>query len=147
GEAWILPGAIDSHVHSRSQRDQEGFGLSTIAAAAGGVTTICDMPYDDGILISDPKTFNAKKAEAEAAAVVDFGLYATIKPDDGIKYMQALAEAGACAFKFSTCEFDPVRFPRIRTTLLEQAFREATLNGLACGVHNENQEVIADYML
>lgn len=145
GEALVLPGAIDSHVHSRSQRDQEGFGLSTIAAASGGVTTICDMPYDDGILISDVQTFEDKKAEAEAKSVVDFGLYATINPADGIRNMQALANAGACAFKFSTCEFDPVRFPRIRTTLLKQAFSEATRHGLACGVHNENQEVVKDY--
>ena len=46
GQAYVLPGAIDSQVHSRSQKDQEDFIWSTRAAAAGGVTTIVDMPYD-----------------------------------------------------------------------------------------------------
>ena len=46
GAALILPGAIDAQVHSLSQRDQEDFIWSTRAAAARGVTTIVDMPYD-----------------------------------------------------------------------------------------------------
>src|SRR6476646_2124112 len=51
GAAFILPGAIDAQVHSLSQKNQEDFVLSTRAAAAGGVTTIVDMPYDEGDLI------------------------------------------------------------------------------------------------
>ena len=46
----VLPGAIDAQVHSRSQKGQEDFIWSTRSAAAGGVTTIVDMPYDDGSL-------------------------------------------------------------------------------------------------
>ena len=41
---FVLPGAIDAQVHSRSQKGQEGFVWSTRSAAAGGVTTIVDMP-------------------------------------------------------------------------------------------------------
>ena len=41
---WLFPGVIDSQVHSRSQKGQEGFRLSTQAAAAGGVTTIVASP-------------------------------------------------------------------------------------------------------
>ncbi|MBV9907357.1 MAG: allantoinase, partial [Hyphomicrobiales bacterium] len=51
GGAFILPGAIDAQVHSLSQKNQEDFIWSTRAAAAGGVTTIVDMPYDEGDLI------------------------------------------------------------------------------------------------
>ena len=51
GAAFILPGAIDAQVHSLSQKNQEDFIWSTRAAAAGGVTTIVDMPYDEGDLI------------------------------------------------------------------------------------------------
>jgi allantoinase len=50
-DCLVLPGAIDSQVHSRSQKDQEDFIWSTRSAAAGGVTTIVDMPYDDAELI------------------------------------------------------------------------------------------------
>ena len=52
GQAFVMPGAIDSQVHSKSQKGQEDFIWSTRSAAAGGVTTIVDMPYDDGMLIS-----------------------------------------------------------------------------------------------
>src|SRR5690606_2283768 len=51
GDALILPGAIDAQVHSLSQQDQEDFVWSTRSAAAGGVTTIVDMPYDEGNLV------------------------------------------------------------------------------------------------
>ena len=51
GNALILPGAIDAQVHSLSQKNQEDFIWSTRSAAAGGVTTIVDMPYDEGNLV------------------------------------------------------------------------------------------------
>ena len=47
-EFLVLPGAIDGQVHSRSPAEAEDFVWSTRSAAAGGVTTIVDMPYDDG---------------------------------------------------------------------------------------------------
>jgi allantoinase len=43
----VLPGGIDAHVHCFSE-GREGFVAATSAAAAGGVTTIIEMPYDDG---------------------------------------------------------------------------------------------------
>ena len=124
GTALILPGAIDSQVHSRSQGDQEDFIWSTRAAAAGGVTTIVDMPYDQGVLISTPERLRRKAAEAGAQARVDFALYATIHPKDGVAQIALLAEAGAAGFKFSTFETHPDRFPRIPTPLLRAAFAE-----------------------
>ena len=51
GNALILPGAIDAQTHSLSQKNQEDFIWSTRSAAAGGVTTIVDMPYDEGNLV------------------------------------------------------------------------------------------------
>ena len=52
---FVFPGAIDAQVHSRSQKGQEDFIWSTRSAAAGGVTTIVDMPYDDGCLIANAR--------------------------------------------------------------------------------------------
>src|ERR1700704_450968 len=60
----VLPGAIDAQVHSRSQKGQEDFIWSTRSAAAGGVTTVVDMPYDDGCLIASADRFNTKAVEA-----------------------------------------------------------------------------------
>jgi len=44
---WIMPGVIDGQVHSGSQANQEGLGWASRAAAAGGITVMVDMPYDD----------------------------------------------------------------------------------------------------
>src|ERR1700747_1971269 len=60
GGFLVLPGAIDAQVHSRSQLGQEDFIWSTRSAAAGGVTTIVDMPYDDNCLIATAERFRTK---------------------------------------------------------------------------------------
>ena len=142
GKALVLPGAIDSQVHSRSQADQEDFIWSTRAAAAGGVTTIVDMPYDAGKLISTPGMVLEKAQGAEKAARVDFALYGTISVSDGVKHIAGMADAGVAGFKFSTFETHPDRFPRIPTPLLYEAFAEVAKTGLIAGVHNENDEVV-----
>lgn len=142
----VLPGAIDAQVHSRSQAGQEDFVWSTRSAAAGGVTTVVDMPYDDGCLIATPERLRTKIREAGEQARVDFALYATIDPDDGPKEIDALVAAGACAFKFSTFGTHPKRFPRIPTHLLYECFRAVGRNGLIAGIHNENDEMVRAFM-
>src|SRR6185312_10892626 len=107
---FVLPGAIDAQVHSRSQLGQEDFLRPTRSAAAGGVTTIVDMPYDDNCLIATAQRFRTKVSEAGAQARVDFALYATIDPDDGASRVDELVDAGAAAFKFSTFGTHPKRF-------------------------------------
>lgn len=140
--ALILPGAIDAQVHSRSQKGQEDFIWSTRSAAAGGVTTIVDMPYDDGDLICSADRLRAKAEAAAAQARVDFALYATVDPDEGAARIGELADAGAAAFKFSTFGTHPRRFPRIPPHILHDCFAEIARCGLMAGVHNENDEVV-----
>jgi allantoinase len=142
GKSFVLPGAIDAQVHSRSQKDQEDFVWSTRAAAAGGVTTIVDMPYDAGFLVCTGERVSRKAEEAGAQARVDFALYATIDPDDGAKHIADMAAAGAAAFKFSTFCTDPKRFPRIAPPTLYACFREIGAQGLMAGVHNEDEETV-----
>ena len=142
GSAYVMPGAIDSQVHSRSQKNVDDFIWSTQSAAAGGVTTIVDMPYDDGVLICNEQDFVAKRDSAAEQARVDFALYATIRPSEGSTHIPALAKAGATAFKFSTYNTHPERFPRIPTPLLYEAFSAIAKTGLMAGVHNENDECV-----
>ncbi|WP_157218011.1 dihydroorotase [Flavisphingomonas formosensis] len=141
-DTLVLPGAIDPQVHSRSQADQEDFIWSTKSAAAGGVTTIVDMPYDDGDLICTAERFNLKKEEAGAQARVDYALYATIAPEDGTRHIDDLVAAGASAFKFSTFGTHPKRFPRIPPHLMHACFQAIAPHGLMAGVHNEDDEMI-----
>src|SRR3954471_24076703 len=138
----VMPGAIDAQVHSRSQLGQEDFVWSTRSAAAGGVTTIVDMPHDDRKLIATAERFRTKIKEAGAQARVDFALYATIDPLEGAKRIDELVDAGAAAFKFSTFGTHPTRFPRIPPQLLYACFLAVGKRGLIAGIHNENDEMV-----
>ncbi|MDW5313088.1 dihydroorotase [Rhizobium sp. PL01] len=142
GNALILPGAIDAQVHSLSQKDQEDFVWSTRSAAAGGVTTIVDMPYDEGDLVCSAEAVQRKIGHAGKQARVDFALYGTIDPEDGPARIGEMVEAGVSAFKFSTFGTDPKRFPRIPAGLLEDCFAAIAPTGLTAGVHNEDDEAV-----
>lgn len=95
----LLPGMIDSHVHIRGGRlsHREDFGTGTMAAAAGGVTTIMEMPVCDPPA-SKKDNFLARKAEIEKEAYVDFCLYGGAGADNTDEITQ-LSKAGAIAFK------------------------------------------------
>ncbi len=138
---WIIPGVIDGQTHAASQAGQEGIGWASRAAAAGGVTTMVDMPYDDPEPIWNADLFHAKAAVVERDSHVDVALYATISEAGGTATIPGLIAAGACAFKFSTFEAAPGRFPRIDDDVLYDAFRLIAPSGLACGVHNQHQEL------
>ena len=142
GGAFILPGVIDSQVHSRSQKAQEDFVWSTRSAAAGGVTTIVDMPYDDGMLICSGERLARKAREANEQARVDFALYGTVSPGDGPAHIADMVSAGAIGFKFSTFGTHPERFPRIPPQTLHACFSEISRHGLIAGVHNEDDEIV-----
>ena len=142
GRAMILPGAIDAQVHSLSQRNQEDFIWSTRSAAAGGVTTIVDMPYDEGNLVCSAQAITQKAAHAGAQARVDFALYGTIDPTQGASKIVEQVLAGAASFKFSTFGTDPKRFPRINPMLMRECFAAIAPTGLIAGVHNEDDEYV-----
>ncbi|WP_181702067.1 dihydroorotase [Chthonobacter albigriseus] len=142
GRGLILPGAIDAQVHSLSQKNQEDFAWSTNAAAAGGVTTIVDMPYDEGDLVCSAAAVRRKVAHASGLARVDFALYGTVDPEEGPARIAEMVEAGVASFKFSTFGTDPKRFPRIPPQLLHDCFAAIAPTGLAAGVHNENHEAV-----
>jgi allantoinase len=142
GASLILPGAIDAQVHSLSQKNQEDFIWSTRSAAAGGVTTIVDMPYDEGNLVCSAEAVRSKVAHAAEQARVDFALYGTVDPQEGAKRIVEQVEAGVAAFKFSTFGTDPKRFPRIFAPLMAECFAAIAPTGLTAGVHNENDEYV-----
>ncbi len=141
GDALVLPGGVDVHVHTRSSPD-EGIEACTRAAAAGGVTTIVDMPYDHGGPIETPDAFAAKAAAVEREAHIDVALWATVPPRGPIEHVAELVAAGAAAFKLSTFETHPQRFPRIPDGQLLAAFAQIAAAGGLAGVHAENDEIV-----
>lgn len=140
--SYIFPAAIDAQVHSRSQLGQEDFIWSTSSAAAGGVGTIIDMPYDAGRLICDAERFELKKQEASEQVRVDFALYGTVHPAEGAEKIDEIIKAGAIGFKFSTFGTDPERFPRIPPKTMHDCMSKIAKYGLITGVHNEDDETV-----
>jgi allantoinase len=139
----VLPGGIDTHVHAfSSSQDQEGIHRLTRGAARGGLTTVVEMPYDRPQAVTTPERFRAKVEVVEREAVVDVALYATLAKYGGWREVEGLARAGACAFKLSTYETDPERFPEIPDSELLKAFREIAKTGLLVAFHAENGDIV-----
>lgn len=137
----VLPGHVDAHVHTGSAPG-EGVARATATAAAGGATTIIDMPYDDPEPVNNLARFEAKVAAVDAEALVDVALYATVAPSGGLGEIAPLHAAGAAAFKVSTFETHPLRFPRVPDgeLLLAMAIC-AELGALVC-FHPENDDIV-----
>lgn len=137
----VLPGAVDAHVHSFSDPGETFVG-ATSAAAAGGVTTILDMPYDAGAPVNTADLVLAKRERLAGEAVVDVALHGTVRPRDGVQDIDGMVDAGVCGFKVSLFETDPVRFPRISSDELLDAFSVLRERGVRVGVHAEDGEII-----
>jgi len=138
----ILPGLVDGHMHTSSSTGWPGIESATRCAAAGGVTTCVDMPYDVPQPVTDASILADKIGWVERTAYVDMALYGTITKTGGVAAIPGLAAAGISAFKLSTYEYDAVRFPRIDHPTMLAAFREIAKTGLPCAIHNEDQELV-----
>lgn len=95
----VLPGVIDTHTHARdpSRNEREDFATATAAAAAGGITTILEMPISNPS-VHDGATLTARVAAVQPKAYVDFALYSGAAADD-LDGILSAAEAGAIAYK------------------------------------------------
>jgi allantoinase len=140
----VFPGVIDGQVHAGSAEGFGGLEDLTRSAAAGGVTTVVDMPYDEPDPVVDCDLLARKIEVLEAKAHVDVALYGTVAKQVDVAMIRRLADAGVAAFKISTYESHPKRFPRITHPEMERAFRAIAETGLTVAVHNEDQELVDD---
>ncbi len=96
----VLPGAVDAHVHSRDPGfpEKEDFATLTAAAAAGGVTTVVDMP--NTVPAVESAAVLLEKAElASSRALVDFGLWGLLGGATTTADVEAMLDAGAVGLK------------------------------------------------
>ncbi len=138
----VLPGLVDGHMHTSSAIGWPGIEGATRSAAAGGVTTCVDMPYDVPRAVTDADVLAEKIGWVDRTAHVDVALYGTIAKHGGVGAIAGLAAGGVCSFKLSTYEYDPVRFPRIDHPTMVEAFAAIARTGLPVSVHNEDQELV-----
>ena len=138
----VLPGLVDGHMHTSSAIGWPGIEGATRSAAAGGVTTCVDMPYDVPHAVTDAGVLAEKIGWVNGTAHVDVALYGTITKQAGVDAIAGLAAGGVCSFKLSTYEYDAVRFPRIDHPTMVRAFAAIARTGLPVSVHNEDQELV-----
>lgn len=141
GNAYILPGMVDAHVHSLSHPG-EGVAASTRSAAAGGVTTIVEMPFDLAGPINSVDRIMAKRELVENEAFVDVAMMGTLAPEGGWRAADAISAAGAVGFKVSLFNTDPNRFPRIDDAELRNVMAATGGAGRTVAVHAENNEIV-----
>ena len=145
---YAMPGAVDVHFHCRapSHPERGDFASETAAAAAGGVTTVFEMPISEPAC-STPEVFERRRALAEAQAFVNVALYggAAVEPARA----EAMSELGAIAFKLFTVapaagresEFDGLWAVGDADVL--EALSSVAKTRLPCVVHAESDSLLA----
>jgi allantoinase len=133
GELALLPGLVDSHVHVNEpgRTEWEGFATATRAAAAGGITTLIDMPLNSIPPVVDVEALRVKRAAAAGQVHVDVGFWGGAIPGN-IGQLAALNQAGVFGFKCFTSpsgvdEFPPLPWPELPAVLAELARLDALL--------------------
>jgi allantoinase len=138
----IIPGVVDGQTHACSAAGLPGLRSTTRSAIAGGVTTIVDMPYDHPHPLSNTARLDAKIAAIREHAHADVALYGTVLPGQATADIAPLIEGGIAAFKISTYESSPTRFPRILADQMFAIFSALAGTDIPLGVHNEDQEIV-----
>lgn len=119
---YIMPGLVDSHVHLNEpgRTEWEGFKTGTQAAAAGGVTTVIDMPLNAIPPTTNIHNFNIKLEAAKGQLHVDVGFWGGLVPDN-LKDLLPLINAGVRGFKGFLIDSGVDEFPAIDAVYIDKA--------------------------
>jgi allantoinase len=140
----LLPGLVDSHVHVNEpgRTEWEGFASATRAAAAGGVTTIVDMPLNSVPPTVNVKALHVKRQAAEGQVSVDVAFWGGAVPGNASQLTRLLAD-GAVGVKCFLLDSGVPEFPPLDDAGLRAALTAlAEVDGLLIA-HCEDDDVIA----
>ena len=138
GEAVVMPGLVDSHVHVNEpgRTRWEGFASATKAAAAGGVTTIVDMPLNSVPPTTTPDGLREKIEAARGQCLVDVAFWGGLVPGN-LGLLAALYEGGVVGFKCFLIDSGVQDFPHVSEGELHAAMFELTRLDATLIVHAE----------
>lgn len=144
----VIPGGIDAHTHFREPEEftREGFLSGGQGAAAGGITTVIEMPQADPTTVT-VEQFQAKRNQVAKTALVDMALWVGIIGGNLQSEidLRNLASTGAVAFKSFMASSSP-SFPAVDTTTLHWAMSVVADTGLPYGIHAENDNLLLSGM-
>ena len=139
----LLPGLVDTHVHVNEpgRTEWEGFATATRAAAAGGVTTIVDMPLNSIPPTVDLAALETKRKSAEGQCFVDVGFWGGAVPGN-LGELRGLHDAGVFGFKCFLLHSGVDEFPPLQPANLDAYLATlAAFDGLMI-VHAEDSTAI-----
>jgi allantoinase len=145
GDLVISPGLVDTHVHVNEpgRTEWEGFDTATRAAAAGGVTTIVDMPLNSVPATTTVEALETKRAAARGKCHVDIAFWGGVVPGNAGE-LDALVGAGVRGFKCFLVPSGVDEFPHVDESDLRQALPVLARRGVPLLVHAESPAVLAD---
>ncbi len=145
GSMCVLPGLVDTHVHINDpgRTDWEGFETATRAAAAGGVTTLVDMPLNSIPPTTTLDGLKAKVRALEEKAHVDVALCGGLVPANP-KGLGELFDEGVIAFKCFLAESGVDEFSHVHERELREGMKELARIGAPLFVHAELPEPLSE---
>ena len=139
----LIPGLVDSHVHINEpgRTEWEGFASATRAAAAGGVTTLIDMPLNSIPATTTLDALEQKRRIAAVKSVVDVGFWGGAVPQN-LGRLRELHDAGVFGFKAFLAPSGVDEFDHLDASQLKQALEEIAGFGGLLIVHAEDPGVL-----
>lgn len=140
----LLPGLVDAHVHVNEpgRTEWEGFSSATRSAAAGGVTTLIDMPLNSVPPTTTVAALEAKRDRASTRCYVDVGFWGGAVPGNTAE-LRALHEAGVFGFKAFLTASGVDEFGHLQADELERDMQELAELDTVLLVHAEDEAVLA----
>jgi allantoinase len=143
GEYLVMPGVLDTHVHVNEpgRTEWEGFDSATRAAAAGGVTTILDMPLNSIPATTTVPALEMKRRAANGKSVVNVEYIGGVIPGNSGE-LEGMRDAGVRAFKCFLSPSGVDEFPSVTERYLREAFPILERLGLPLMVHAEDPTLL-----
>ncbi len=144
GDAVVMPGLVDAHVHVNEpgRTDWEGFRTAGRAAAAGGITTIVDMPLNSSPVTTGPEALEGKVRAAEGSCLVDYALWGGLVPESASE-LPSLLDAGVAGVKCFLADSGIEEFPPVAEAELRSGMEILARWGAPLLVHAESRAVLA----
>jgi allantoinase len=138
GDSVVMPGLVDTHVHVNEpgRTEWEGFATVTRAAAAGGVTTLLDMPLNSIPATTTVAALEEKRVAARGQCHIDVGFIGGVVPGNGDD-LGPLTAAGVLAFKCFLLDSGVPEFEHVRESDLRTAMPALASLGRVLMVHAE----------